>query len=167
MKKDFRALLNNTQDATHCAAIYCSSREFIRHKSCNKTYISDEQHHAMELCIYHGITVQVEGLESERIFHMCRCTGSQSWCGGDRRNDSVWVKHCPGRCYSALNGCLPCQLQRLFKFKLQNEEGSFVEYWLALALTTIPENSGNLDHVSKLVQVRKPPAAVAWQVFSI
>ena len=40
-------------------------------------------------------------------------------------------------------------------------------YWLALALTTIPENSGNLDRVSKFVQVRKAPAAMAWQVFSV
>ena len=98
---------------------------------------------------------------------MCRCTGSQSWRGGDRRNDWVWVKQRPGRCYGALNGRLPWQLQRLFKIKLQNEDGAFVEYWLALALTTIPENSGNLDQVSKFVQVRKAPAAVAWQVFSV
>jgi hypothetical protein len=66
-----------------------------------------------------------------------------------------------------LNGCLPWQLQRLFKIKLQNEDGAFIEYWLALALTTIPENSGNLDPVSKSVKVRKAPAAVALQVFSV
>jgi len=51
--------------------------------------------------------------------------------------------------------------------KLQNEDGAFVEYWLAPALTTIPENSGNLDPISKFVQVRKAPAAVALQVFSV
>jgi len=51
MIKDFRALLDNTQDATHRVAIYSGTREFIKHKSCNKTYISDEQLHAMELCI--------------------------------------------------------------------------------------------------------------------
>jgi len=34
-------------------------------------------------------------------------------------------------------------------------------------LTTIPENSGNLDPVSKFVQVRKALAAVALQVFSM
>jgi len=51
--------------------------------------------------------------------------------------------------------------------KLLNEDGAFVEYLLALALTTIPENSGNFDPVSKFVQVRKPPAAVALQVFSL
>jgi hypothetical protein len=45
--------------------------------------------------------------------------------------------------------------------------GAFVEYWLALALTTIPENSGNLDPVSKLVQVGKAPAAIALQGFSV
>ena len=53
------------------------------------------------------------------------------------------------------------------KIKLLNEDGAFVEYWLALALTTIPENSGNLDPVSKFAQVRKAPAAVALQVFSV
>jgi len=121
----------------------------------------------MELCIYHGIKVQVEGLEGERISRICRCTGSQSWREGDRRNDLVWVKQCLGRCYGALNGHLPWQLQRLFKIRLLNKDGALVEYWLALALTTRPENSGNLDPVSKFVQVRKAPAAVALQVFSV
>jgi hypothetical protein len=121
----------------------------------------------MELCIYHGFKVQVEGLDGERISQMCRCTGSQSCRGGDQRNDWVWVKQRPGRCYGALNGRLPWQLQRLFKIKLQNEDVAFVEFWLAVALTTIPENSGNLDPVSKFVQVRKTPVAVAFQVFSM
>jgi hypothetical protein len=121
----------------------------------------------MELCIYPDIKVQVEGLDGERISQMCRFTGSQSWRGGDRWNDWVWVRQRPGRCYGALNGRLPWQLQRLFKIKLQNEDGAFVEYWLALALTTIPENSGNLDPVLKFVQVRQAPAAVALQVFSV
>jgi len=49
--------------------------------------ISDEQLHAMELCIYHGIKVHAEGLDGEHISQMGRCTGSQSWRGGDRRND--------------------------------------------------------------------------------
>jgi hypothetical protein len=40
-------------------------------------------------------------------------------------------------------------------------------YWLALALTTTPENYGDLDPISKFVQVRKAPAAVALQVFSV
>jgi hypothetical protein len=111
MIKDFRALLVNTQDATHCAAIYSGTRKFIKHKSRNKTYISDEQLHAMELCIYHGIKVQVEGSDGERISQICRCTGSRSWRRGDRRNDWVLVKQRPGRCYGGLNGHLPWQLQ--------------------------------------------------------
>jgi len=167
MIKDFRALLDNTQDATHRVTIYNGMWQFLKHKSCNMTYISDEQLHAMELCIYHGIKFQVEGLEGERISQIWPCTGSQSCRGGDRPNDWVWVKQCPGRCYGALNGRLPWQLQQLFKIKLLNEDGAFVEYWLALALTTIPENSGNLDPISKFVQVRKAPAAVALQVFSV
>jgi hypothetical protein len=79
----------------------------------------------------------------------------------------VWLKQRPVKRYGALNGHLPWQLQRLFKIELQNEDGAFVGYWLALALTTIPENSGNLDPVSKFVRVRKAPAAVALQVFSV
>jgi len=151
----------------HRVAISSGTREFIKDKSCNKTFISDEQLHAMELCIYHGIKVQVEGLDSEQLSQMCQCTGSQSWRGGDWRNDWVWVKQPLGRCYGVLNGRLPWQLQRLFKIKLLNEDGAFVEYWLALALTTIPENSGNLDPISQFVQVRKAPAAIALQVFSV
>jgi len=83
MIKDFRALLDNTQDATHSTAIYSGMRECIKHQSHNMTYISGEQLHAMELFIHHGIKVQVEGLEGERISEMGRCTGSQSWRGGD------------------------------------------------------------------------------------
>jgi len=165
--EDFRALLDNTQYATQRVAIYSSTGEFIKHKSRNMTYISDEQLHPMELCIYHGIKIQVEGLDGERISQLCWCTGSQSWRGGDRRNDWVWVKQSPGRCYVALNGRLLWQLQRQFKMKLLYEDGAVVEYWLALAHTTIPDNSGNLDPISKLVQVRTAPAAVALQVFSV
>jgi hypothetical protein len=65
----------------------------------------------MKLCIYHGNTVQVEGLDGERISHMCQSTGSQSWCEGDRQNNWVWVKQSPGRCYGMLNGRLLWQLQ--------------------------------------------------------
>jgi hypothetical protein len=71
MIKDLRSLLNNTQDAMHCASIYRGRREYIRHKSRNKTYISDEQLRAMELCIFHGIKVQVQSLEGECISQMC------------------------------------------------------------------------------------------------
>jgi hypothetical protein len=70
-------------------------------------------------------------------------------------------------CYGVLNGCLAWELQRLFKITLQNKDGAFVEYWLALALTRIPENSGNLDLVSKFVPPRNAAAAVAWEVFSV
>jgi len=79
----------------------------------------------------------------------------------------VWVKQPPGRCCGSLNGCLPWQLSPLFKIKLLNEDGAFVEYWLALALTTITENLGNLDPVSKFVDVRKALEAVALHVTSM
>jgi hypothetical protein len=71
MIKDFRVFLDNTQDATYCVAIYSGTREFIKPNSGNKRYISDEQLHAMELGIYHGSTVQVEGLDGEHILVMC------------------------------------------------------------------------------------------------
>jgi hypothetical protein len=79
MIKDFRALLDNIQDAMRRMAVYSGTQEFIQHKSLNKTYILDEQLHTIELCIYHCIKVQVEGSDGERISQMCRCTGSQSW----------------------------------------------------------------------------------------
>jgi hypothetical protein len=167
MIKDCRAWLDNTQDTTHRVTIYNGTREFPKHKSRNKTYISDEQLHAIELSIYHGIKVQVEGLDGERISQIYRCSGSQRWRRRDRRNEWVWVKQRRGRSYGALNGRLPWQLQRLFKIKLLNKAGTFVEYWLALALTAVPENSGSLDPVSKFVQLRNAPAAVALQVFSV
>jgi hypothetical protein len=46
-------------------------------------------------------------------------------------------------------------------------ECGLLQYWLALTRTTIPENPGNLDPVLKFVQMRKAPAAVALQVFSV
>jgi hypothetical protein len=42
-----------------------------------------------------------------------------------------------------------------------------VEYWCAQGLTPRPENPGNLDTISKFVQVRTALAAVALQVFSM
>jgi len=126
MKKDFRALLRNTHDTTHRVARYSSTRMYIKRKSPNKTYISDEQLHTMELCIYHGIKVQVEGVDGELISQMCRCTGGPSWRGGDRRNDWVWAKQHPGICYGMLNGPLQWQLRRLFKIKLQNKDAAFI-----------------------------------------
>jgi hypothetical protein len=50
---------------------------------------------------------------------------------------------------------------------LLNEDGAFIEYRLALALHTIPENSGNLDPILKFVQVRKALAAVTLKIFSM
>jgi hypothetical protein len=41
----FSALLDNTQDSPHRVAIYSGTWECIKHKSRNKTYISDEQLH--------------------------------------------------------------------------------------------------------------------------
>jgi len=79
----------------------------------------------------------------------------------------VWVNQPPGRCCGELKGCLLWQVQRRFKIKLLNEDGAFVEYWLAMALTTTPGNWGNLDPVSKFVKVRTAPAAFALQVFSM
>jgi len=107
MIQDFRAVLDNPQDATHRVSIYRSTREFIKHESSDKTYISDDQVHTMELCISHGKKVQVEGLDGERISQMCRCTGSHSSHGGDRRNDWVRVKERPGKWHGALTGRLP------------------------------------------------------------
>ena len=162
--KDFSTLLDNTQDSTHSVAIFSGTREFIKHKCYNKMYISDEQLHPMELCIHEGIQVQAEGINGECICQMSRCTGSQSWHGGNRWNDWVWVKQPRRRCYGTPNERLPGQLLRLFKIKLHNKDGSFLEDWLAVALTTIPENSGNLDAISKFGQVGKESAAIALQV---
>jgi hypothetical protein len=107
MIKDFRALIDDTQDAMHRVATYRGRREFIKHRSRNEIYISDEQLHPIELGIYNGVKIQVEGLDGERISQLCQCTGSQSWRGGDRRNDLLWVQQDQGRCYGALNGRLP------------------------------------------------------------
>jgi len=120
--KDFRALLDNTQDATHCVVVYSGTGQLTKHQGRNKTYILDEQLHTMELWIYLAIQDPVEGLEGERISLMCQCTGCHSWRSGDRRNDRVYVNQCPGRCYGVLTERLPWQLQRLFKIKLLNQD---------------------------------------------
>jgi len=65
MIKDFRALLDNMQDAMHRMAIYNRTLELIKHKSRNMMYILDEQLHPMKLCIYHGIRIQFESLNGE------------------------------------------------------------------------------------------------------
>jgi hypothetical protein len=167
MIKNFRALLDNKQNATHHVAIYSGTRELIKPKSRNTMYISHDQLHPMELCIHVGTKVQVEGLDGDCISQIGRCTGSKSCPGGDRRNDSVWVKQCLGRCNGTLNGRLPWQLQSLFKIKLLNKDGAFVEYWLTLTFTTIPENSGNLVVVSKFLHLSKASGDIALQVFSV
>jgi len=41
------------------------------------------------------------------------------------------------------------------------------EYGVSLALTTIPENSGILDPVSKFVHVKNPLAGIALQHFKV
>jgi hypothetical protein len=51
MIKDFRAILANTQDATHHVTIYNGKREILKHNSRNKMYTSDQQLNAMELCV--------------------------------------------------------------------------------------------------------------------
>jgi len=90
----------------------------------------------MELCIYHGIKVQVDSLEGERIFRIGWCRKSQNWWDRDRLNVWLCVKELPGRCYGELIGRLPYQLPRLFKIKLLDEDGASVEYLSVLALTT-------------------------------
>jgi len=165
--KDFRILLNNMQYAMHHVAQYRFMHQLIKHKCCNKMYILDEQLCTIELCIYHGIKVQLEGLEGKYIPQICRYTSSQSWHGENRQNDWLWVKQCLVRCYGVLIGHLLWQLQRLFNMYLLNNDGAFVEYSLALAITTIPENSCKLDPNSKFVQVWEAPAAGALQVFSV
>jgi len=89
MIKDFRALLDNTQDRMHRVTIYNGTWEFLKRKSRNKTYISHKELLAMVLCIYDGIKVEVDRLEGEWISQIGRCTGSQSWRGRDQQND--WV----------------------------------------------------------------------------
>jgi len=167
MNKAFRALLGIAQDATHYVAINYCTQKSIKHEKCNKREVFDEQLHWMELCIYYSINVQVGGLDGKPVSHMCRCPGGQIWCGGNWRNDLVWVMQHSVRGYGAQNGRLPWQLQRLCEIRLLKEYRAFVEYCLALALTTRPQNSGNLNLISKFVPVRRAPAAVALQVFTM
>jgi hypothetical protein len=104
------------------------------------TYTSDEHLHPMELCIDHGIKVQVECWECEGISQMYWCTGSLSCHGEIRQNDLVGLKQRPGTCYSVLIGCLPWQLQRIFKIMSLNEDGAFIEFQLSLELPRICDN---------------------------
>jgi hypothetical protein len=65
-----------------------------------------------------------------------------------------------------LNGHLSWLPQRRFKFNLLHDDGSFILYWLALALTRMPEHSDDMVSVLKFVQVRNALAAVAFHVWS-
>jgi len=121
----------------------------------------------MELSIYYDIRIPLEGLDREHITQMCQWRETQRESGADRRNDWVWVKQCPWRCDDAVNGRLLWLLQRVLKITLQNMDAAVVEYILALTLTTIPENSGNLDPVSEFVQVRNAPAAIVFLLFRV
>jgi len=165
--KDFRSLHAIMHDAMHHLTMYNTTGYSIKHMSRNTIYISDEQLHAMELCICCSNMAQFDGLVGACTFHSWRCTWSQSCHGGDRWNDWVWVMHHQGRFYGTLNGRLPWQWQQLYKINLLNEDGAFVEYWWVLALTTIPANSANTDPVSKSVQMRQSPAAIALQVLRV
>jgi hypothetical protein len=111
MIKDLRALLNNAPYAMQHMVKFCGPRKFINDKSRNNAYISDEQLQALELCVYHGIKVAVEGLDGECTSPMCQCTGSLSWPREDGQNDKLWVEQPPGRCHSAQNRCLWWQPQ--------------------------------------------------------
>jgi hypothetical protein len=73
----------------------------------------------------------------------------------------------PGRFHGTLNAHLPWKLQQRFKITLPNKDEALVQYFLALVLTPIHEDSSNLDPISKFVQVSKAPAAVALQVNSM
>jgi hypothetical protein len=79
----------------------------------------------------------------------------------------VWVMHRPGKCYGTLTVCLPWYVLQLFKITLHKEDVAAVESLLAQALTSTPEDSGNLDPISKFVHVRKAPTAVSIHVFQV
>ena len=55
--KTFTALLDDKQDAMHRMILYRVPRQCIKHMSHTRTLIPDDQLHAMELSIYHGIKV--------------------------------------------------------------------------------------------------------------
>jgi hypothetical protein len=79
----------------------------------------------------------------------------------------VWIKQYVGRCYGTRNWCLLWHLARLFQIKLLNDDGAVVEYRLGLVPATIPTNSGNLDPVSKAVQVWQTQVALSLQIFNL
>jgi len=71
MIRDSRALVYNTQDKTQGATTYSGTQEVLKHTSRNKMYLSDEQLYAVELCINHGINIQADGVDGERISQIC------------------------------------------------------------------------------------------------
>ena len=76
-------------------------------------------------------------------------------------------KATPGKVLGRAEWTSPVATATTIQIKLLNEDGTFIEYWLALVLTPLPENSGNLDPGLKFVQVRIAPAAIVLQVFSV
>jgi len=74
------------QHATHRVAIYSGTREFINRMSRNKMYISDEQLHTMELCIYHGINAQLSVL---KVIAYLRCVEAQKDKAGVEGSDGT------------------------------------------------------------------------------
>jgi hypothetical protein len=85
MIKYFRALHDNKQDTTCRVTLYNGMWKSIKNMSHNKKYILDEQLHAMQLRIYHGIKVHVEDLEGERISQIGQYTESQAGTEGTNR----------------------------------------------------------------------------------
>jgi hypothetical protein len=79
----------------------------------------------------------------------------------------VWVKSHTGRFDDTLNGLISWQLQQVLQIKWLNVDAAFVGCWLALLFTPLPQNSENLDSVSKFDQVRKALAAIALHIFSV
>jgi len=55
------------KNATHRIALDPGRPEFLKHLSLTKTYLWDEQLQALELCIQHGMKVQIDSLEGELI----------------------------------------------------------------------------------------------------
>jgi hypothetical protein len=137
--KVFGGLLVDLHDLMYYGALYKGTWEFIKHKSHNMMYILDEQRHPKELCINHGIKIQVDDWEGKGIPLMSRGTRNH-WCrAGDRRNHLVWLTQHLVRCFGTHNPPFLLQLQWLFKIKFQNDDGAFLEYCSALTLTTILE----------------------------
>ena len=77
--------IRKTQRTARQYTVACRSLSSIR--------VVTRRIHRMNNCMQSSsvfttvLRFQIEGLERERISEICRCTGSQSWRGGDRRND--------------------------------------------------------------------------------